>query len=161
MSSCCLSGKVHEGKPVGQVERIGGIQAYVSEPESKSKAKSIIFIADSNDFLCPRLNPFVSLLMMYLPGQFSAGNSPMFASSPMTTLKLAFIPTSRTCTPVIRSLSPSSKTLNPLSKLAKTSRLSKKRRTPPLSQLLLVPGSSLIVKLYPNPSSTASSTLSA
>ena len=47
MSSCCLSGKVHEGKPVGQVETIGGIQTYVSEPENKSKAKTIIFLADS------------------------------------------------------------------------------------------------------------------
>lgn len=47
MSSCCLSGKIHDGTPVGHVEEIGGLQTYVSEPESKSKAKTIIFLVDS------------------------------------------------------------------------------------------------------------------
>ncbi|KAA6407447.1 MAG: dienelactone hydrolase family [Lasallia pustulata] len=46
MSSCCLSGKIHDGTPVGHVEEIGGLQTYVSEPESKSKAKTIIFLVD-------------------------------------------------------------------------------------------------------------------
>ncbi|KAI9818022.1 MAG: hypothetical protein M1827_000646 [Pycnora praestabilis] len=46
MSSCCLSGKVNEGTPVGHVETIGGLQTYVSEPENKSKSKTIIFLTD-------------------------------------------------------------------------------------------------------------------
>lgn len=52
MSSCCLSGKVHDGTPVGHVEEIGGLQTYVSEPESRSKAKTVIFIVDSKPFYC-------------------------------------------------------------------------------------------------------------
>ena len=67
MSSCCLSGSVHHGmydneelrlwedsivdsrtgEPVGHIETIGGLQTYVSEPEDKSKSKTIIFIVDS------------------------------------------------------------------------------------------------------------------
>jgi len=47
MSSCCLSGKVHEGTPVGHVETIGGLQTYVSEPKNKAKTKTIIFLVDS------------------------------------------------------------------------------------------------------------------
>ena len=47
MSSCCLSGKVHEGQPAGREDEIGGLSTYVSEPENHSKAKSIIFISDS------------------------------------------------------------------------------------------------------------------
>ncbi|KAL9099230.1 MAG: hypothetical protein Q9187_009527 [Circinaria calcarea] len=46
MSSCCLSGKVHQGEPGGQMETIGGLNTYVSEPKDKSKAKTIIFIVD-------------------------------------------------------------------------------------------------------------------
>lgn len=47
MSSCCLSGAVHEGKLTGRVETIGGLQCYVSAPEDDSKAKSIVFLVDS------------------------------------------------------------------------------------------------------------------
>jgi len=46
MSSCCLSGKVKEGKPTGRVEEIGGLRTYVSAPENDSKEKSIIFLVD-------------------------------------------------------------------------------------------------------------------
>ncbi|MCJ1413671.1 hypothetical protein MMC19_007793 [Ptychographa xylographoides] len=46
VSSCCLSGKVHNGIPAGHVEEIGGLQTYVAAPESQSKAKSVIFITD-------------------------------------------------------------------------------------------------------------------
>lgn len=46
MSSCCLSGKIHDGTPVGYVEEIAGIQTYVTEPESKSKAKTVVFLVD-------------------------------------------------------------------------------------------------------------------
>lgn len=52
MSSCCLSGKVKEGKPIGQVEEIGGLRTYVSAPESGSKEKSVIFLVDSQS-TCP------------------------------------------------------------------------------------------------------------
>lgn len=47
MSSCCLSGAVHEGTPTGRVDTIGGLQTYISEPKTRSKEKSIIFISDS------------------------------------------------------------------------------------------------------------------
>lgn len=47
MSSCCLSGKVHEGKPVGREDQIGGLETYISEPQNGSKEKTIIFICDS------------------------------------------------------------------------------------------------------------------
>ncbi|MCJ1485296.1 hypothetical protein MMC06_005470 [Schaereria dolodes] len=47
MSSCCLSGSVHEGEPKGRVETIGGLQTYVSEPKDKSTAKTVIFIVDN------------------------------------------------------------------------------------------------------------------
>ncbi|KAG8533143.1 uncharacterized protein KY384_001926 [Bacidia gigantensis] len=46
MSACCLSGKLHEGKPVGREEQLGGLSVYVSEPKGGSKAKSLIFITD-------------------------------------------------------------------------------------------------------------------
>jgi hypothetical protein len=50
MSSCCLSGKVKEGKPTGRVEEIGELRTYVSAPENGSKEKSIIFLVDSKIF---------------------------------------------------------------------------------------------------------------
>jgi len=46
MSSCCLSGKVQNSKPEGQVEEIGGLKCYVAAPENGSKEKSIIFLVD-------------------------------------------------------------------------------------------------------------------
>ena len=46
MSSCCLSGRVQEGKPVGRVDQIAGLDAYISEPKDGSTAKSVIFISD-------------------------------------------------------------------------------------------------------------------
>ncbi|MCJ1231284.1 hypothetical protein MMC12_007961 [Toensbergia leucococca] len=57
MSSCCLSGKVHEGNPVGRVETIGGLNTYVSEPKDDSKAKTIVFLVDSNSSLSPTTPP--------------------------------------------------------------------------------------------------------
>ena len=51
MSSCCLSGKVHEGKTAGRIDEIGGLSTYVSEPSNGSKAKTIIFITDSKHSL--------------------------------------------------------------------------------------------------------------
>ncbi|KAI9879822.1 MAG: hypothetical protein M1830_007004 [Pleopsidium flavum] len=46
MSSCCLSGKVHDGTPVGHIETIGGLETYISEPKDKARTKTIIFITD-------------------------------------------------------------------------------------------------------------------
>ena len=47
LSSCCLSGKLKEGQPVGREETIGGISTYVSEPSGGSKSKAVVFITDS------------------------------------------------------------------------------------------------------------------
>lgn len=49
--SCCLSGSVHEGNPVGTVETIGELPTYVSAPKDGSKAKTVIFLVDS---MCPQ-----------------------------------------------------------------------------------------------------------
>ncbi|KAL8997927.1 MAG: hypothetical protein Q9169_002920 [Polycauliona sp. 2 TL-2023] len=46
MSSCCLSGSLHEGKPTGRVDNIGGLDTYIAEPKDGSKTKSVIFISD-------------------------------------------------------------------------------------------------------------------
>ncbi|KAL9612809.1 MAG: hypothetical protein Q9167_002592 [Letrouitia subvulpina] len=46
MSACCLSGAVHDGKPTGREDTIGGLQTYISEPATGSKKKSIVFITD-------------------------------------------------------------------------------------------------------------------
>ena len=46
VSECCLSGKLHEGKPSGREDEIGGLSVYISEPEGGSKHKSIVFITD-------------------------------------------------------------------------------------------------------------------
>lgn len=47
MNSCCLSGKVQEGKPTGKEEEINGMQTYVAAPENGDKSKTIIFLVDS------------------------------------------------------------------------------------------------------------------
>lgn len=47
VSACCLSGKVHDGKPAGRQDEIGGLQTYIAEPSGGSKAKSVILITDS------------------------------------------------------------------------------------------------------------------
>jgi len=46
MSSCCLSGSVHEGTPTGKIETIDNLQTYVAAPKDGSKAKSIVFLVD-------------------------------------------------------------------------------------------------------------------
>ncbi|KAL8764738.1 MAG: hypothetical protein Q9209_007905 [Squamulea sp. 1 TL-2023] len=46
MSSCCLSGALHEGKPTGRVDNIGGLDCYIAEPKGGSKTKSVVFISD-------------------------------------------------------------------------------------------------------------------
>ncbi|KAL8709717.1 MAG: hypothetical protein Q9225_007407 [Loekoesia sp. 1 TL-2023] len=47
MSSCCLSGALHEGKPAGRVDTIGGLQTYVAEPKDGSKTKTVVIISDA------------------------------------------------------------------------------------------------------------------
>ncbi|KAJ9634570.1 hypothetical protein H2199_008853 [Coniosporium tulheliwenetii] len=42
MSSCCLSGRVQEGRPQGTEIEIGGLNTYVAEPQDGSKAKTVI-----------------------------------------------------------------------------------------------------------------------
>ena len=73
-SSCCLSGQVHEGKPAGRVETIGGIQTYVSEPKDKSNAKTIIFIVDSKG---RHSSLVLAILDADADSKFLAGNSRM------------------------------------------------------------------------------------
>jgi len=60
LSSCCLSGKLHDGKPTGREDEIGGLSTYISEPKNGSKEKSIIFICDS--MISPTTLPLNSLL---------------------------------------------------------------------------------------------------
>ena len=47
MSSCCLSGTLHEGSPTGRIDTIGGLKTYIAEPKDGQKTKSLIFISDS------------------------------------------------------------------------------------------------------------------
>ena len=72
MSSCCLSGQVHQGQPSGREDEIGGLSTYISEPEDHSKAKSIIFITDSAFAPCaaahlPLIILCLALLMQQMP----------------------------------------------------------------------------------------------
>jgi len=46
MSSCCLSGKIQEGKPKGREEEINGVLTYVAEPENGDKSKTVVFLVD-------------------------------------------------------------------------------------------------------------------
>ncbi|KAL9594339.1 MAG: hypothetical protein Q9219_007089 [cf. Caloplaca sp. 3 TL-2023] len=46
LSPCCLSGAVHEGKPAGRIDTIGGLQTYIAEPKGGDRRKSVIFISD-------------------------------------------------------------------------------------------------------------------
>lgn len=75
MSSCCLSGKVHEGTPVGKVEKVGDLETYISAPKDGSKAKTIIFIVDifGWEFKNARLladNYAKAGFYVYLPGAY-------------------------------------------------------------------------------------------
>lgn len=101
MSSCCLSGKIQEGKPKGRVEEIGGLQTYVAEPEDGSKKKTVIFLVDSTSPLnhavlkpplfpsyflpsfstcIPSTIPSFSMTSLTMIHQSSAGPSPTSAS---------------------------------------------------------------------------------
>ncbi|KAH6709350.1 dienelactone hydrolase family protein-like protein [Leptodontidium sp. MPI-SDFR-AT-0119] len=46
MSTCCLSGQVHDGTPAGKIETIDNLQTYVAAPKDGSTAKTIVFLVD-------------------------------------------------------------------------------------------------------------------
>jgi len=56
MNSCCLSGFLNDSAvPVGKEETINGLPAYVSESADKSKAKTVVFIADIFGYKTPNV----------------------------------------------------------------------------------------------------------
>ena len=114
MGACCLSGKVHEGKPVGREDQIGGLPVYVTEPKDGSKAKSVIFITDS------WLSPSLCMHCLADPSrelQSSDGSSLMFGSSPTNMPKPDSIVTFPTSKMAILSLYLSSTMLSLTSRL--------------------------------------------
>lgn len=74
MSACCLSGKVHDGTPTGNVKTIDNLQIYVASPKDGSKAKTIVFITDS-EFCLP-----IAQNQNILTSQFLDGSSRMSGS---------------------------------------------------------------------------------
>ncbi|GAA5833700.1 hypothetical protein JCM11251_003208 [Rhodosporidiobolus azoricus] len=47
LSSCCVSGYLHEGTPSGKVEHFNGVKAYVATPSGDyDKTKALIFLTD-------------------------------------------------------------------------------------------------------------------
>ncbi|KAK0325993.1 hypothetical protein LTR82_002738 [Friedmanniomyces endolithicus] len=55
MSSCCLSGKIREGKPKGTEKDINGISTYVAEPENGDKTKTVVFLVDIFGWTLPNV----------------------------------------------------------------------------------------------------------
>jgi dienelactone hydrolase len=64
MGKCCLSGKLHDGWPVGKVETVDNLPTYITVPPDGSKAKSIIFITDSK-FLPTSLTPLPTTVLVF------------------------------------------------------------------------------------------------
>jgi len=46
MSTCCLSGKIQDGKPKGREEEMNGLSVYVAEPENGDKTRTVVFLVD-------------------------------------------------------------------------------------------------------------------
>jgi len=46
LSSCCVTGHLHTGTPLGEVEKIADLDTYVTKPEGGSKTRTIIFLTD-------------------------------------------------------------------------------------------------------------------
>jgi dienelactone hydrolase len=46
MSACCLSGSIHNGTPTGKEDKIGGLDVYISLPESGQRSKSVVILTD-------------------------------------------------------------------------------------------------------------------
>lgn len=58
MGSCCLSGKLHEGKPTGREDlNTFNVPTYIAEPANKSTAKTVVFLVDSSSPLSPSQPP--------------------------------------------------------------------------------------------------------
>ncbi|KAL9126459.1 MAG: hypothetical protein Q9217_004497 [Psora testacea] len=79
MSSCCLSGKIHQGKPAGRVDQIAGLPTYISEPKDGSKTKSVVIISDAFGWELPNTRLLADEyaragLYVYLP-DFLQGDS--------------------------------------------------------------------------------------
>ncbi|KAL8677068.1 MAG: hypothetical protein Q9186_006470 [Xanthomendoza sp. 1 TL-2023] len=79
MSSCCLSGVIHEGKPTGRIDNIGGLDTYIAEPKDRSTARSVIFIPDIFGWELPNTRLLADQYALagfytYLP-DFHQGNS--------------------------------------------------------------------------------------
>ncbi|KAL8714538.1 MAG: hypothetical protein Q9220_001486 [cf. Caloplaca sp. 1 TL-2023] len=79
MSSCCLSGSLHTGKPTGRIDTIGGIDTYIAEPKNGSKARSVVFISDVFGWALPNTRLLADLyaaagFYTYLP-DFHSGDS--------------------------------------------------------------------------------------
>jgi hypothetical protein len=64
MSPCCLSGNVHEGTPTGTVETIDNLKTYVAAPKDGSKAKSIVFLVDSESRI-PAMTAVTNKLLVF------------------------------------------------------------------------------------------------
>lgn len=55
MSSCCLSGKIQEGKPQGREAEIAGLQTYIAEPKNGDTTKTVVFLVDIFGWALPNI----------------------------------------------------------------------------------------------------------
>lgn len=156
MSSCCLSGALHEGKPQGREDTIGGLQTYISEPTTGSKKKSIIFITDGTSKLIP-LAPHYQLTNP----QSSDGSSPTSGCSQTSTPKPGSIPTFPISSKAVLFRLISCRTSSPRSRTRKPWALREKLKTPPSLRQRWAHGFPSIAKASAGRSSTASSIRSA
>ena len=69
LSECCISGKLHEGKPAGREDELGGLSVYISEPKGGSKAKSVVFITDSMNQSVSEWRTDVESTLQFLDGR--------------------------------------------------------------------------------------------
>ncbi|GAA6061683.1 hypothetical protein JCM10212_005975 [Sporobolomyces blumeae] len=47
LGACCVQGFIHEGKPVGNIEEVGGVRTYVSLPKGDyDKSQALLFFTD-------------------------------------------------------------------------------------------------------------------
>lgn len=135
MSDCCLSGKVHQGQPAGREDEIGGLATYISEPENHSKAKSIIFITDSQFPLLsvsPSVHVCLAMLIHTTNLQSSDTDSPTSASLPTNMPKRASTHTCPTSIKATPCHCPFCKTSSLLLRSKKHSAWSTRPRMPPL-----------------------------
>jgi len=55
LSSCCVSGHIHDGTPKGTEQTIAGLPTYVASPKDGSKDKTVIFITDIFGYKLPNV----------------------------------------------------------------------------------------------------------